>query len=185
MNLPTLKRCFNFVGIRYLWQKSLHLYVTLWIVDAEMGSLIPRASRYLQKAVLQQNLVPDFPEEGLLQRLWKNKSPLDLKELKAHHCGQYGGITSTREMLRENGFTAKVGSRGRIKLESMTKSFEARRIAAYLERTTSLETMQDFKALSVSSEPFLNDESNTSYNFYMSIGNQQSRCHWLHDETAH
>ena len=70
---------------------------------------------------------------------------------------------SQKMRMQKIGLTSKMAPRGRIRVESLTKTFEPRKIAAFFEQTTSLDDLQTFKRLSVLLEAHLNDCSSTAY----------------------
>ena len=62
---------------------------------------------------------------------------------------------SKKEKMKNIGLTAKLGPRGRIKVESMTKSFNSRHVAAFLDSCNDIDSMSAFKWLSVWLESYL------------------------------
>ena len=89
----------------------------------------------------------------------------DLAELNINEVDEVDEVDrrGKREKMKEIGLTAKLGARGRVKIEAMTKSFDSRRVGQFLETCTDRDTIQAFKNLSTWLESYLTDESRSSY----------------------
>ena len=125
----------------YRWQKALHLYV--------------------QKAIKG-----DFSSDrGWISKHWSWIQSIKVQSIlptPAQSHTQEKPTPVVAELLMQFGLTTKAGERGRLRLESLAKALDCRRVPAFLESIETAADMKDFSELSAWLAPDLSDMSKTS-----------------------